>query len=257
MFSFLTAGGQFEVEFDWFQQTNTDDRPGAADIYDASPRVLALPIIRAPEYRIDVALDHKPHLLEQAALLDLYERTVEHDAQTSLPFSEGAFATVFSNILYWCDEPLRVLHECARVLTDGGRAIVCVPDPMFHAWCESYHWRTRHSAWLQHLNGGRDACLRWTACRADFEQWASKAGFEVVSHRSYLHQRTVVFWDTSLRPVSRPLCKLVNGLSREARASFKQEWIAAVRPLLDALLDEELRASDPGGFHLFTLRKIG
>ena len=255
IFSFLTAGGRFEAEFDWFLQAEPERVAGPADLYDVSPRVLAPAIRRAPDYRIDVALDHKRGLLEQAAVLDLYERTVEHDAAEPLPFADGAFATVFSNILYWLDEPQRVLKECARVLAPGGRAVFCVPDPAFYTLCESYRWRETGSEWLRLLNGGRDGCMHWTATQETFERWAADAGLRVIRHHSYLHQRTLALWDTGLRPLSRPLIALVNNLPDQRRAAVKQEWMAAVRPLLLALLEEEGRATGCGGFHCFVASK--
>lgn len=255
MFSFVTAGGRFDVDFDWFRHTGLDDAAGAGDIYNASPRVTVLPIVKAPEYRIDVALDHKRHLLEQASLLDLYERTVQHDAAAALPFADGEFATVFSNILYWFDEPMRVLRECARVLARGGRAVFCVPDPVFYTWCESYRWQELQSEWLRLLNGGRDGCVRWTVTDEVFERWISRVGLRVVNHQRYLHERTLRLWDVGLRPLSRPLIKLVNGLGGEARASLKREWMAAVRPLLWALLEEERRAAGAGAFHMCVAQK--
>ena len=59
-----------------------------------------------------------------------------------------------SNILYWLDEPVKVLREIRRVLSDDGRAILCVPDPTFYTLCESYRWRELDSDWLRLLNGG-------------------------------------------------------------------------------------------------------
>jgi len=255
LFSFLTAGGRFDVDFDWFVQVEVDASLPSGDLYNARPCVLAPPVIRVPADRIDVALDHKPNLLEQASLLNLYDQTVVHDANEPLPFNDGEFMTVFSNILHWLEKPLTTLRECRRILGQGGQAILCLPDARFSQYCESYQWRALGSEWLRLLNGGRDACIRWTATRETLEQWAGEAGFHVVHHRPYLHERTLHVWDLGLRPLSRPLIKLVNGLESEARASLKREWMAAARPLLWALLEEELKAPEPAGFHLFVLEK--
>jgi len=254
IFSFLTAGGGFGIEFDWYVQVGVENSPGG-DIYDTPPTNLNPHITRTPDYRIDVALDLKQNLLDQAALLGFYDRFVQHDANDPLPFPDGEFATIFSNVLYWLDEPVKVLRECHRVLMNNGRAILCLPDPAFYTYCESYRWRELGSEWLHLLNGGRDDCISWTATQAKFETMAAVAGFSVDFHRSYLQRRTLQLWDLGLRPVSRPLIKMVSNLTCEQRALFKREWMDAARPMVRALQEEEIRACDDGGFHLFVLSK--
>lgn len=254
IFSFLTAGGRFGVDFDWYVQVEVET-PASGDIYNATPNNLAPNIIRCPDYRIDVALDLKQNLLDQAALLDFYERFVQHDANDPLPFPDGEFATIFSNVLYWLDKPVKVLQECHRILADSGRAILCLPDPAFYTYCESYRWRELGSEWLHLLNGDRDESISWTVTQSEFEKMADDAGFVVNYHRNYLQRRTLQLWDLGLRPVSRPLIKMANMLTREQRAAFKREWMDAARPMIRALQDEEINASEDGGFHLFVLSK--
>ena len=254
IFSFITAGGEFGVDFDWYIQVQVDEQ-ARTDIYDAAPTDLAHSVARMPDYRIDVGLDFKQNLLDQSALLGFYERCVPHNANDPLPFEDGEFATIFSNILYWLDEPVKVLREIRRVLSDDGRAILCVPDPTFYTLCESYRWRELDSDWLRLLNGGRDQCIRWTATESEFRGMSSEAGLSVDYHQRYLRRRTLQLWDLGLRSVSRPLIKMVNNLNRDQRAEFKREWMNAARPLVKALQKEEMGPGNDGGFHFFVLRK--
>ncbi len=253
IFSFVTAGGRFGIDFDWFVQVDVARADG--DMYEARAKECPPTIAKVPEYRIDVALDQKRRLLEQAALLGLYDEFVEHDANYPLPFPDEQFATVFSNILYWLEDPEKVLGECARILGRGGRGLFCVPDPSFYMVCESYRWREFGSEWLRLLNGQRDVCIRWTATPAEFDQMAAAAGLRVIGHHPYLGRRTLLLWDTAMRPVLRPLIRMVNGLMPARRAAIKAEWITALRPPLRALLYEELEAVPDGGFHLFVVEK--
>jgi SAM-dependent methyltransferase len=253
--SFVTAGGRFGAAFDWYVNVDVEAPSSNTDIHDAPATVCAPFITRRPQYRIDVAVDVKQQLLQQAGGLGFYGQTVQCDANASLPFQDRTFSTVFSNILYWLEEPRHALRECGRILRDGGRAILCLPDPLFLEFCESYRWRPLKSEWLRLLNAGRDACVRWVFTPDDVERIARDAGFEVVSCRSYLQRRTLAVWDVGLRMVARPLIRLVNSVTPARRAEVKQDWIRTIRPLLQALLNEELTHDGPGGFHFVVLQK--
>lgn len=253
VFSFVTAGGQFGIDYDWYAQVDTESS-GRKDIYDAPARVDPR-IVRPPDYQIDVGLDHKGNLLDQASRLGLYKRLVEHDANKRLPFDDGAFATVFTNILYWLDDPVGALRECHRVVQPGGRVVMCVPAPAFFRLCESYRWRETNSEFLRLLNAGRDACIQWTASVEDLRRWAGEIGLQMVGHRPYLHRHVLALFDTQLRPLSRPLIFMINRLDPAARAAVKRECMDGIRPLMTALLSEDLAASDEAGFHLFVLEK--
>src|SRR5213075_1889943 len=102
----------------------------------------------SPEFVIDCGADHKSNLLKQASRLEFYKRLVECDANRHLPFEDGEFRTVFSNILYWLDDPETALKEIARICSD--RAILCMPTTDFYAFCPSYSrtdglWSLIHS----------------------------------------------------------------------------------------------------------------
>lgn len=120
-FSFLRAGGTFSESFDAFMQVgNLEHFFDNADVYDyyeepgntESARGICLP----PKYTIDVGLDHKATLLNKARKLNLYRELVEADANQKLPFEDESFQTVFSNIIYWLNDPLAVFREIARIL---------------------------------------------------------------------------------------------------------------------------------------------
>src|SRR5437773_4749364 len=73
IFSFITAGGAFSPEYDWYRNVDPRGFWANRDIYDT---LLAPPreewIARRPESGIDCALDAKRNLLRQAQGLKFY-----------------------------------------------------------------------------------------------------------------------------------------------------------------------------------------
>lgn len=257
IFSFLTAGGEFSSDFDWF--VNVDTERSSSDMYNVQPkrRGLTSSIVKKPEYRIDIALDRKANLLSQAALLGLYDQTVCRDANARTPFAKNTFNTIFCNILYWLRDPVGFLKECRRILQPDGQVILCMPDPLFYAYCESYRFKDLKSNYLRLLNGKRANCIRWTMNVAQMKGLARRTGFQVVRHHGYLTRRTLTLWDTELRATTRPIAKALNGCGLEKRAAIKREFVTGVRPVLRSLLEEERRSEKNNGFHVFVLARIG
>ncbi|MCK4830748.1 methyltransferase type 11, partial [bacterium] len=100
IFSFIAMGGEFGPGFDMFRAVK-DSREffKGDDIYDYSTEeLIKKDIVTPPRQKIDVGLDWKQNLLKKASELDLYELLVEHDANYPLPFADGQFDTIFSNI---------------------------------------------------------------------------------------------------------------------------------------------------------------
>jgi SAM-dependent methyltransferase len=255
IFSFITAGGRFGLNFDWFAHCTAETIGKAGDIYNVAPSVLPS-ITRTPDYSFDLGSDLNSNLLRQASMLGLHRNLAQHDANQGLPFKSGQFASIFSNILYWLNDLDNSLLECSRVLRRDGLAAFCIPDPSFLVFCESYRWKTLSSEYLRLLNSGRDASIRWTATPKEFARCCKAAGLEIVSSKSYLRRRTLALWDIGLRPVSRPLIGMVSRLNSADRATFKQEWMETVRPLLSALVNEELESNEEGGFNFIVVRKV-
>lgn len=256
IFSFITAGGVFTIEYDWYRNVDPRGFWQNRDIYDcyqAAPR--GAWIARQPSYRIDCALDAKPSLLHQAGGLDFYRMTVAANANHRLPFKDESFQTVFSNMLYWLESPEVAFREVRRVLRSGGKAILCLQDPKFREYCISYQWRDRGSRLLQLLNRGRDECNKWTISYSELLTLARSLDFKVVLHSCYLSPLTLRIWDIGLRPLSPVLIRLIQTLSESDRQSIKSEWIDTVRPFLIELYQLDMKGQEQGGFHFVCIEK--
>lgn len=256
IFSFITAGGNFSLDYDWYINVDVEGFWGNKDIYDiCKVDKLEHYIIAKPEYSFTYGLDYKVNLLTQAKGLGLYENLTPHDANQALPFENSRFRTVFSNILYWSNSPIESLKEVHRVLQDGGRALLCIPNVKFLEYCFTYSWREKESHLLEKLNRGRSELMHWLASYDEFSKLAQEAGFSVVDHSYYLSRLTLTIWDIGLRPISPYLIKMGNKLSPEDRRSIKSEWVGTLYEILLPLYEMEVNSKEEGGFHFFILQK--
>jgi SAM-dependent methyltransferase len=256
IFSFITAGGRFSIDYDWYVNVDGSRMNGRMDIYDIClVSNLKKYITRNPGYKFTFGLDAKPNLLKQANLLGFYDNIIEHDANKRFPFRDGEFRTIFSNMLYWLKDLDRSLEEVHRILDTAGTALLCLPNAAFYDYCVSYQWKVRQSNLLKLLNGGRSESIHWTISYNEFIKKAGKAGFKITSHLYYLSPLTLKIWDIGLRPISSTLIKMANSLGNEKRAILKREWIDTVFDFLYPLYEFEKQGNAKMGFHLFVLKK--
>ncbi|MBI2104111.1 MAG: methyltransferase domain-containing protein [Candidatus Omnitrophica bacterium] len=239
LFSFITAGGRFSPEYDWYRNVDLERAGEGGDLYDA---LGTLPrrawITEEPRHQFDWGLDAKATLLEQAKALGFYRQTALADANGRLPWPDESLQSVFSNMLYWLTSAEAALRELRRILRPGGRAWLCLPDPAFLACC------TRR----------RDA-VRWTVSAEEWEALAARTGFRAISATRYLSPLTLKVWDIGLRPVAGVLIKMVHRLSEADRLALKLEWMDCVRPFLWELYEQDQREPRSGGFHFVGLEK--
>ena len=178
------------------------------------------------------------------------------NANNPLPFQDGSFQTVFSNILYWLDSFDASLKEIRRVLRPAGRAFLCLQDHKFKDYCLSYRWRELNSEVLRLLNRGRSESHCWTISYKELLGRAATLGFKVVHHAYYVSPLTLKAWDIGLRPLSPVLIKMVNKLTEADRLSIKSEWIETLRTFLVELYELDRKSNEQGGYDFVCLEKL-
>ncbi|MFC1951965.1 class I SAM-dependent methyltransferase, partial [Chloroflexota bacterium] len=246
----------FSIDYDWFINVDVAGFWENKDIYDTcSVNTLERYIVKKPEYTFTCGLDYKTNLLAQAESLGLYENLVLHDANQILPFEDSTFNTVFSNILYWLNEPLKSLREIHRVLQDKGRVLLCIPNVKFTEYCFTYSWEEKKSSLLMKLNRGRSKVGQWFASYDEFSELSKKVGFSIADHSYYLSRLTLAIWDIGLRPISPYLIQMANKLGPEDRRAIKLEWVDTLGEILVPLYGMEMNSQEEGGFHFFVLQK--
>lgn len=252
-FSFLMLGGKFKPEFDWFYNVSYEGFWDNKDIFDHDSGISGQNFIeKSPETRISFGLDHKQNLLNQAERLGFVDKLVVHDCNK--PILVRSFSTVFSNMLYWLDDPINVIHQIGNVLPKGGELITVFPNRNFFKYCQSYNGKTEI---LRLLNRGRSSHIMWCMDLQEFENEIDKSGiFEMSFSTRYLSPTIMKAWDIGLRPLSIPLIKMANALSSINRSEIKQEWCDTLQMFLSPLLEDEMNNGENlGGFNLVVLVK--
>lgn len=256
IFSFITAGGSFTSDYDWYRNVDPRGFWENKDIYDVCITPPREKWLRTrPNYQIDCAFDHKMSLLAQAKALGFYEDAVVGDANKRLPLKDNSYQTIFSNILYWLDDAEVSLREVRRLLRPRGRALLCLQDHRFKEYCLSYQWESRHSEILRLLNRGRSQSSKWTISYSELKKVAARVGFDMVFHSYYLSPLTLTVWDVGLRPLSPVLIKMVSLIGEIDRTAIKKEWIETVRPFLRELFEMEGQDKSQGGYHFAVLER--
>jgi len=256
IFSFITAGGDFSIDYDWFINVDVEGFWENKDIFDTCKvNNLEQYITRKPEYNFTYGLDHKTNYLTQAKGLGFYKTLIQYDGNSPLPFENSRFQAVFSNILYWLDDPLKSLKEISRILQKGGQALVCIPNVKFKEYCFTFGWEEKKSNLLKKLNRGRSEVMRYFASYDEFSKLAEATGFTTAAHSYYLSRLTLTIWDIGLRPISPYLVQMANKLSPEDRRSIKSEWVNNLYEILLPLYEMEMNSKEEGGFHFFVLQK--
>lgn len=253
IFSFITAGGSFSPTYDGYRNADPSEERDLYDCFFAGPGPNS--VVRPPRYRIDCAVDAKMNLLRQAEGLGFYRRRIAADANRPLPFEEGTFQTVFSNMVCWLDSAKLALKEIRRILRSGGRVWLCLPTPKFREYCASFRWKEEGSELLRLLNRGRSESIRWMIGGRELEALARALRFRVVRRSTYLSPLTLRTWDVGLRCLSPMLLRMVSKLGEDDRLSIKREWIETVHPFLRELYRMDQASRAEGGYQWVGLEK--
>jgi SAM-dependent methyltransferase len=238
VFSFIRAEGRPSADFDVFSVSNIDRFFDNVDVYDAPGRE-AVDIARRPNYRISVGLDHKNNMLAKAKPLGLYDKLHEWDANTQLPFNDGSFNSVFSNVLYWLDNPFGAMLEIKRILRPGGSACLLLPDKLLG----------EYRLGIVELDRGRTGNIKHM--RSDWANVIEDAGLVVMSHVEYLSKPIVQLWDIGLRPIFPALKAMADSVPSADRSSIKGRWVETCEKFMAPMLEKD----SPGAFHCFVVSR--
>lgn len=255
IFSFITAGGRFSEKFDWFLQADISSK--RKNVFDNfNPEMSKEDFIKkAPDICYRVAFDKKKVMLDQARTLGWYNEYVEGDIAKPYPFDDESASTIFSNILYWIPDPHPAIKEVRRVLKKGGHLVLCLPDPMFLNFCLTYQSHLKEYKWLYSLNRKRSDCMKRYYRLADIKSLADLYDFKLIYHKMYLSRELLTFWDIGLRPLIRPLIKMVGFLTEKERLEVKRDWVDQLKEDLAPIVEREISTNSPKGYHLCVLEK--
>jgi len=254
-FSFMTLGGKFKKEYDWYYNVNTEGFLDNEDIYNTLKIKNIKDFIEKPAIKqVSLAIDHKDSLLEQVKQLNFVDRTLVHDANKNIDFSDMNIDIVYSNILYWLDKPIEVLKNIDNQLKKGSKVILVFPNENFYKFARSYNKESK--IWTL-LNRGRADSIMWRMNIGDFEKkLQQETSFKIEKFQIYLSEFNIKCWDIGFRPFSSPLIKMANSLNPSFRLEIKDEWVETAKPFVNHIMEDELLNGDKNGvFNFVVLRK--
>ncbi len=264
--SFIRAGGQFDNSFDNYQSIgNLDKFFDNHDVHDTFVEDYSPHITKQADYKFSMALDHKKNLLKKANRLDFYKDYIVHDANQTLPFEANTFDSIFSNIVYWLDNPQKSFNEISRVLKVGGEVALMLPNstmPAFSFYNQLYvKSNNQDFEFLKYLDRGRNSSNIKVA--KSYEEWATiikNSGLTIIHHKAHLSKSLMQIWDIGLRPLFPVLLKLVNSVEHnEKLLEIKKEWIEIfmkfLEPLFELEMQNKLNQNEEKAFHYFVLKK--
>ena len=264
LFAFVRAGGKFDPIFDAFRSVSGLDKfIENVDVFDSYSEHVSPEVVKLPEYQIDCGFDHKENLLLKAGQLGLYGNLKQGDANQPLPFQSSSFNSVFSNIVYWLDDPQAVILEISRILRPGGKTCLMLPNetlPEFSFYNQLFV-KTGDPKWafLEKLDRGRfSENIRQARSQAAWEAMFKAARLRIFEHNSHLSKTVIQVWDIGLRPLFPVLHRMAGAIPEKDFIDIKREWISTMHQFLEPLIDMDgsLTQGKEPAFHCYILEKL-
>ena len=262
IFSFIRAGGKLRKSYDVFSQVSKINKYFKnEDIYNAFKKNHFDEILKKPYYKIDYGYDHKNNLLQKSQKLNFYDNLMIGNANKKLKFSNDQFNSVFTNILYWLQNPTLTLREIHRILAPEGRLCIMVPDNNFikYSIYRNYYLpkKDKKFKFLKYIDRGRlEQNIKHSKSRREWENIFKKNNFNIVSHTRHLSKEIVSVWDIGFRPFFPMLLEMRNNVNPDKLPKLKEEWIKNLMHFAIPLIDIEKKSTDKDKtFNCYILEK--
>lgn len=258
IFSFLAAGGirqDADVVTDLGSMAGYFDN---VDVFDSRSRI-DIPVKKPACRNFKVGLDAKRNLLDKASRLGIYDEMVESDANAKWSRSLPQFDFVFSNIIYWLNQPLVALEEVYRSLRLGGCGIFFLPVNEFRdsQVLNSTPWSI---APLKEFSETIDRGRFTTNFKSLFsrDRWlkeVEKIGFSIELIEPHLSKEVLQVWDIGSRLFFPQIVRLIKACDPEEvsliKADVVSEWLRISGPLFEYENSKPLNT----GFIVLKVRK--
>jgi SAM-dependent methyltransferase len=237
MWSFVRAGGEFELGFDGFKTlANLDKYQKGEDIQNTFSDEYKPLVKRKPNYHIACGFDWKENNLLKCKALDFYDRLVQGDCNDPLPFEDDEFKTVFSNTIYWVDDLDHILKEVRRIMKADGRAVLINYLPPINGYLDIYKDRTSPE-WLSLIDRNRSVENKHIYPKEKWNELFQKAGFNLVDYRPTVNSLYAHIWNIGLRPFAGQILQMANKLSKDEYVEMKRDWVKTIVTLAQPLLE--------------------
>ncbi len=251
--SFIYLGGRFKNSYDWYLNTNTRNFWRNEDIYNANKKIgISKFILKKPETKFSLVIDHKAKLLEQAKEMNISKNYKVMDANNY--DLNNKTDLIFSNMLYWLNNPLKVISRIYKNLNDGGLLVLVFPNSRYLEYCKSYKLNNNFD---RIINRGRKDSIKWMCSTEKFLTFVNNmTDFKVVDFSYYLSEKTMKYWDIGLRPISPYLIEAFDYMGSKRRLDIKQRWTSELLPAIIDFCKTELKEGKKNGcYNFFVLKK--
>ena len=262
-FTFLMNGGIINPSYDSY--TFIDEVDGfnqGKDIYDAISSRIDNFVSTSPlktDSRV-INFDHKVNLIEKSKNLSFYSGYKVGDGNSHLDFEDDEFDSIFSNIIYWMEDPVNVLTELSRISKNGSRLCFVVPNHRFSNTSNlvRYDQYRFDKSFLSMIDRGRHSSnIKVSKHPDEWIKTINSSKWSVIHSKSYLSDDLVSYWDIGLRPFSPYIIKAFNLLDARDRLQVKNEWVEGIYPIFDGFLDAQSELESEGSnFNLFICENV-
>ena len=228
MFMAIHLGAIFDQDFDFFKSTKAREfsHEKFIDIYDDYNENYEVKFVKQSTTKIDYGADWKQSLLDKAAKLDLYKNLVLHDNnKLPLPFSDNYFKTIYSNSVYWVNEPDKLISDIYRITSPGGNVSLELLTPHRYETLNVLEQFLSPKA-IEILDRKRRANTTGMREYSEWKEIIESSGFKIKEVNSvYPHKLMMDIWNVGLRPISHLLIQMSEALDSKERKRIKQEWV--------------------------------
>lgn len=250
--SFITLGGKLKDHFDTFSNFNTN-KFNKKDIYNSFKKKKLNFIQKKINNKFLTVIDHKKNLLKNSKTLNISSNYIAHDCNKPLTLKND-FELIYTNIIYWLNEPLIFLKDVTRYLKKNGLIIFTVPNENFYNYCKSY--KSTKKVWKL-INMNRKNHFKFTYTKKNFlKNLRKNKRLKLIKNKNFLSRQTLTIWDIGLRLCLPEMVEMSQSLGPKKLVKVKNSWCKKLKPILIQLMKEEIKNTNKGGFDLYILKKI-
>ena len=259
--SYIMSGGVIK-DYDVFSDvTGLNKYNEGEDIFNCNTEQMLVLDNSGVRYNYSLGLDQKAGLINKAnRFTPFYKQTLVYDLNNDLPAETGTLDSAFSNILYWLNDPVKVLSNWNSMLNSGGKLMLLVPGESFKekAWL---YYNAPHSGnhkYLNYFDRGYGELIKHCYSTSTWSEIFERAGFSIDTHRPYLTDAVMELWNIGTRPIAPLLINMAKRLEKTHRDEAREEWSdyfsKFLTPIIEGEFDRDVTETETV-FHFFVLEK--
>ena len=259
VFSFIACGGEISKEQDMYQSLDlTKERKGDFDVYDHYDNSYYLKTVKDPKYFYNYGSDWKKNLINKSKKLNFYKNFILHDNNLTMPLENEKFKYIYSNASYWVDNFESHLYDLVRLLKPGGHLVLEMKTTSIEKYSSfNYAKSIMGKEFCQIVDAGRRNTWKGLKSSTELDNIINKIpDVEVITKESLYGDIMAYIWDIGLRPLFRPIAKLVTNANLDIRNEVKEEWCNTVFNLTAEFVNNYQANEQESIEWLYVLKKV-